>query len=60
MTDFTKEELQYLFRTFMLTNSDDFEHRLEAKLQSMIDNYDKKQLAWDIIDKSNKNRGTGA
>jgi hypothetical protein len=39
MNDFTKEELQYLFRKFMLTNGDDFEHKLEAKLQSMIDNY---------------------
>ncbi len=39
MNDFTKEELEYLFRKFMLTNGDDFEHNLEAKLQSMIDNY---------------------
>ncbi len=39
MNEFTKEELQYLFRNFMLTNSDDFEHNLEAKLQGMIDKY---------------------
>lgn len=39
MNEFTKEELQYLFRTFMLTNGDDFEHNLESKMQRMIDNY---------------------
>ncbi len=39
MNEFTKEELEYLFRKFMLTNGDDFEHNLEAKIQSLIDNY---------------------
>jgi hypothetical protein len=39
MNDFTKEELEYLFRKFMLTNGDDFEHALEKKLQDMITNY---------------------
>jgi hypothetical protein len=39
MNDFTKEELEYLFRKFMLTNGDDFEHNLEAKLRSKIDSY---------------------
>ncbi len=39
MNDFTKEELEYLHRKFMLTYGDDFEHNLESKLQSMIDNY---------------------
>ena len=39
MNDFTKDELEYLYRKFMLTNGDDFEHALEAKLQGMIDNY---------------------
>jgi hypothetical protein len=39
MNDFTKAELQYLFRTFTLTNGGDFEHKLEDKIQSMIDNY---------------------
>lgn len=37
MNDFTLEELEYLMRKFMLTNGDDFEHNLEAKLQKMID-----------------------
>ena len=44
MNDFTKEELEYLFRKFMLTNGDDFEHNLEAKLQSLIDNYCEHEL----------------
>lgn len=39
MNDFTKDELEYLFRKFMLTNGDDFEHKLESKIQSMIENY---------------------
>lgn len=37
--NFTKQELEYLYRKFMLTNGDDFEHALEAKLQGMIDGY---------------------
>lgn len=39
MNDFTKQELEYLFRNFMLQNGDDFEHKLEEKLQDMIHNY---------------------
>jgi hypothetical protein len=39
MNYFTKEELEYLFRTFVLTNADMFENDLECKIQSMIENY---------------------
>ncbi len=39
MNDFTKEELQYLFKTFSLTEGSKFEHDLDKKIQSMIDNY---------------------
>jgi len=39
MNEFTKEEIEYIYRKFMLTNGNDFEHALEAKLQRMIDGY---------------------
>lgn len=45
MNDFTLEELEYLMRKFMLTNGDDFEHNLEAKLQKMIDQKKEFELA---------------
>lgn len=50
LNDFTKEELKYLFRKFMLTNGDDFEHRLEAKLQSLINNYCEHESVRSISD----------
>ena len=49
MNDFTKEELEYLHRKFMLTNGDDFEHNLEAKLQSLIDNYEEDTKVKDAL-----------
>ncbi len=39
MDNFTKAELEYLMRKFMLTNGDDFEHNLHDKLESMIANH---------------------
>ena len=39
MDKFTKKELEYIHRKFMLTNGDDFEHALDSKLQYLIDNY---------------------
>lgn len=45
MNDFTKEELEYLMRKFMLTKGDDFEYNLHDKLESMIENYsDEKEV----------------